>query len=124
MSDNAGQSPGTSGVTQEVLLSAPLAQFPGKQITVFIGNFEPGAATPYHRHPGTELLFVLEGQGVMHIDGAGSRDLQAGNAVLVNPEPGHDSFTHQAVNTDGSRPMSNLVVVIHDEGTPPALPVG
>ena len=104
-------------------MSAPLAQFPGKQITVFIGNFEPGSATPYHRHPGTELLFVLEGQGVMHIEGADSRELRAGTAVLVHPEPGQHSFTHQAVNTDQHQPMRNLVVVIHDEGTPPALPV-
>lgn len=122
MSD--GSSPaGITGVTQEYLLSVPLAQFPGKQITVFIGNFEPGSATPFHRHPGTELLFVLEGQGVMHIAGADSRELRAGTAVLVHPDPGEDSFVHQAVNTDESRPMSNLVVVIHDEGTPPALPV-
>ena len=115
-------SSGMSAVTQDQVLSAPLSQFPGKQITVFIGNFEPGAAVPFHRHPGTELLFVLEGQGVMNITGAEPRELEAGSAVLVSPEPGEGSFTHQVVNTDPSRAMKNLVIVIHDVGVPPALP--
>jgi mannose-6-phosphate isomerase-like protein (cupin superfamily) len=123
MSDAARPSAETSTVTQEHLLSEPLTQFPGKQITVFVGNFPPGSATALHRHPGTELLFVLEGEGIMHIEGAESRELNSGNAVLVSPSPGMESFTHQAVNTDQGQTMRNLVVVIHDIGTPPALPV-
>ena len=36
----------TPGVTQEILISAPLSQFPGKKITVFTGSFSPSAKTP------------------------------------------------------------------------------
>lgn len=113
----------TPGVTQELLLSQPLAQFPGKQITVFTGQFEPGAGTPRHRHPGTEVLYVLEGQGVMHIDGRDSRPMAAGQALIVEPNSGADHFVHQAVNGDDAAPLKTLVIVIHDSGSPPALPM-
>ena len=113
----------TPGVTQELLVSAGLSQFDGKQMTVFIGQFAPNAATPQHKHPGTELLYVLEGHGEMHISGQDSKVLSPGSAVLVQPEPGQDHFIHQAVNGSQSEPMKTLVIVIHDANTPPALPV-
>ena len=118
-----GQRLETPGVEQELLLTAPLSQFPGKRVTVFTGTFEPGASTPIHRHPGTEFLFVLEGKGVMNIRGREPRPLTEGKAVLVQPEAGEDSFIHQAVNLDATSGMKALVLVIHDDGTPPALPL-
>ena len=113
----------TPGVTQELLVSSALSQFDGKQITVFTGQFAPSAATPQHKHPGTELLYVLEGHGEMHISGQDSRVLSPGSAVLVQPEPGQDYVIHQAVNGSESKQMKTLVIVIHDVNTPPALPV-
>ena len=113
----------TPGVEQHLLLNAPLSQFPGKQITVFTGEFQPGAETPLHRHPATEIVFVLEGEGVMHIQGRDSRELKQGNALLVQPEAGKASFVHQAVNLSPTERMKALVIVIHDQGMPPALPV-
>ncbi len=111
------------GVEQQLLLNAPLAQFPGKQVTVFIGAFEPGAGTPMHLHPATEIIYVLEGEGVMNIRGRESKELATGKALMVEPHTGQDSFVHQVVNLDPEAGMRNLVVVIHDLGTPPALPL-
>ncbi len=113
----------TPGITQELLVSSALSQFPGKHITVFTGQFTPGAATPRHKHPGTELLYVLQGDGVMHIAGQDSAVLSPGKAILVQPEPGRDYFIHQAVNGSRSDEMKTLVMVIHDANSPPALPV-
>lgn len=113
----------TPSVEPQRLLNAPLAQFPGKQVTVFVGQFQPGAETPLHRHPATEILFVLEGEGVMHIQGRDSQELKQGNVVLVEPNAGEDSFIHQAVNLSETQRMRTLVIVIHDEETPPALPL-
>jgi quercetin dioxygenase-like cupin family protein len=113
----------TPGITQELLVNSTLSQFPGKQITVFTGRFTPGAATPRHKHPGTELLYVLQGNGVMHIAGQDSANLSPGRAVLVQPEPGQDYFIHQAVNGSESNEMRTLVIVIHDAKSPPALPI-
>lgn len=113
----------TPGVEPRLLVTGPLAQCPGKQVTIFTGNFEPGAQTPIHRHPGTEILYVLEGEGVMHIRGRDSRELIQGRVVLVEPEAGHDAFIHQAVNLSSTEGMKTLVVVIHDQGVPPGLPL-
>ena len=113
----------TPGISQTVLLNAPLAQFPGKQVLVFTGQFEPGASTPIHRHPGTELLYVLEGEGVMVLRGRESEQLTPGRVVLAEPDPGEDAFIHKAIHLSKTDRMKTLVFVIHDEGTPPALPV-
>ena len=123
--ETAPRAPGveTPGIEQEVLIDSPLAQFPGKRILVFTGEFEPGAKTPLHRHPGTELLYVLEGTGTMVLPGRESENLTPGTMVLVEPHAGKSSFTHQAVNLSETNRMRTLVIVIHSEGTPPALPV-
>ena len=112
----------TPGVRQKPLLQAPLTRIPGKQATIFLGEFEPGASTPLHRHPGTEMLFVLEGRGRMEIAGRDSQPLESGNLVLVEPDPGVAWFSHRVVNEDEEAALHTLVIVIHDEGTPPALP--
>ena len=113
----------TPGIEQKVLIDAPLAQFPGKHVLVFTGEFEPGAKTPLHRHPGTEFLHVLEGKGIMILTGRQSEELTPGKMVLVEPHAGEDSFTHQAVNLSETDGLRTLVIVIHDEGTPPAIPI-
>src|SRR4029434_7651295 len=35
-----------------------------------IVNFDPGAATPFHRHPGQVLVTVLEGENTFSVNGA------------------------------------------------------
>lgn len=111
----------TPGVNQELLVNSPLGQFPGKRVLAFTGEFQPGAKTPFHRHPGTELLFVLDGQGVMKIRGREPKELTPGKMVLVEPDSGEDSFTHEVANLSDSDRLRTLVIVIHDEGSPPAL---
>ena len=113
----------TPGVEQTIILNAPLVEFPGKRVLVFIGDFEPGAATPIHRHPGTELLFVLEGEGVIEQRGRDPLSLQAGVIVLSEPDADDTAFIHQAKNLSDTNRLKTLVLIIHDEGTPPAEPL-
>lgn len=108
-------------IKQEFLVRAPLTQLPGKQVTVLTGEFQPGAVTPLHRHPATELLYVLEGEGVMEIKGRDSIPLTPGMMVLVEPQAGEDAFVHRIVNTSSTRILKTLVTVIHEEGSPPAV---
>lgn len=108
-------------IKQEFLVRAPLAQFPGKQVTVLRGEFQPGAVTPLHRHPATEMLYVLQGGGIMRIQGRDSLDLTAGKMVLVEPRAGEDAFVHQVVNTSSTEVLKTLVIIVHDEGSPPAV---
>ena len=113
----------TPGVEQTVILNAPLVEFPGKRVLVFIGDFEPGAATPIHRHPGTEFLFVLEGEGVIEQRGRDPLSLRAGVVVLSEPDADDTAFIHQAKNLSDTNPLKTLVLIIHDEGSPPAQPL-
>lgn len=46
--------------------------------TTILLKFEPGAAYPYHNHPGGEELFVLQGEAI--IEGAG---LEAGDYLFT-----------------------------------------
>ena len=50
----------------------------------FIGRLEmdPGAAVPLHRDPTEEYLVVLEGGGVLQLDGV-SHSLRAGSVVFM-----------------------------------------
>ena len=113
----------TPGVTQTILLNAPLAEFPGKRAVMFIGNFEPGASTPKHRHHGTEFLFVLEGEGVIEQPGGSSHELKPGVAVFHEPPPGTNGFIHQAKNLSKTDSMKTLVLLIYDSELGPAIPV-
>ena len=44
------------------LLSADVNELAGKRASVVRVTFQPGAASPPHRHPGTVLVYVLEGE--------------------------------------------------------------
>lgn len=113
--------PNAPPIKQEFLVRAPLAQFSGKQVTVLTGEFQPGAVTPLHRHTATELLYVLQGEGIMKIEGRDSLVLAAGEMVLVEPQAGEDAFVHQVVNTSSTEILKTLVIIIHDDGSPPAV---
>ncbi len=102
----------TPGVEQNYLLSQPMAEFPGKNVVVFTGHFDPGASTPIHRHPGTEFVFVLEGRGEMLRPGRAPVPLEPGVMVLSEPDPGERGFTHQARNLSETDGLKTLVIVI------------
>ncbi len=76
-----------------------------------IGNvtFEPGARTHWHAHPGGQLLFITDGEGVYQAEGQPARFLHKGDYVEIPPELVHwhgatpdSGFAHIAVslNTD------------------------
>ncbi len=113
----------TPGIEQTVILNAPLIEFPGKRALMFVGDFEPGASTPIHRHPGTEILFVLEGEGVIEQRGRDPVNLRAGVVVLSEPDADDTAFVHQARNLSDTSRMKTLVLIIHDEGGPAAEPL-
>ena len=49
-----------------------------------IVDFGPGAAAPWHTHPGAqELLHVIEGNLVVEVEGAGTTVLKTGEAGII-----------------------------------------
>ena len=57
--------PGQSGLTQSNMMREAMARFPGMDAVMFNGNFAPGGMSGRHRHPGPEMLHVIEGRGVL-----------------------------------------------------------
>jgi quercetin dioxygenase-like cupin family protein len=53
-------------------------------------EFPPGTAAPWHIHPGAqELLYVIEGNLIVEVEGKGSNLLKIGEAAIVPAELVH-----------------------------------
>ncbi len=57
--------------TVSVLLKERLADLAGKEGTVIIVYYAPGAASDQHFHPGSVFAYVLEGAVVSQLGGCG-----------------------------------------------------
>jgi mannose-6-phosphate isomerase-like protein (cupin superfamily) len=55
--------------------------------TQFVGHIPPGRA-PDHRHPYDEVVLVLDGTGVVHLDG-GRHEIRAGTCTHLRPGQSH-----------------------------------
>src|SRR5205823_11066706 len=61
-----------------------------QETVVNILEMGPGAAAPWHMHPGAqELLFVYEGHIVLEIQGQGTKTLKAGSIGIIPAEIPH-----------------------------------
>ncbi|MGI9018483.1 MAG: cupin domain-containing protein [Euzebya sp.] len=58
-----------------------------RSVTQFVGEIPPGAAPP-HRHTYDEIVYVLSGTGVCHIDGKAT-PVTPGSAVYLPPHTPH-----------------------------------
>jgi XRE family transcriptional regulator, regulator of sulfur utilization len=71
-----------------------------------VSEIEPGtSAHPPHTHSGIEAFYVLQGHGVVHIDG---QDHQLGPNEALVIDPAHP---HGLVNTGKTR-MRYLVIIV------------
>ncbi|GLQ45012.1 hypothetical protein GCM10007862_00630 [Dyella lipolytica] len=85
---------------EHALLSAPLTQAVGKQLSAVTVRYAPGQSTPPHRHGGDIYVYVLTGHirsqlagGPLHVYGpgeswfepAGAHHVVAGNASTTEP---------------------------------------
>jgi quercetin dioxygenase-like cupin family protein len=61
-------------------------------------RFEPGGRTHWHRHPGGQYLYVLEGRGVAQARGGDQVELRPGDCLYARPGEEH---WHGASEDDG-----------------------
>ena len=114
--------PGRSGLTQSNILREAVARFPGTEAVMFNGDFAPGGMSGRHRHPGPEVLHVIEGRGVLMQDGREPVQLAPGVTVYSEPPEGEASFVHEVRNASQTEPLRTFVVVLVEKGMPPGLP--
>ena len=111
---NAQQEP----VKRTVLLRTDLAGMEGKEVLMINVEIAPGAVSGKHYHHGHELAYVLEGSGILEIEGKPPVTLKAGEAAYQPPKQ-----VHEGKNTSTTAPLKTLSIVIAEKGQPITVPV-
>ncbi len=89
----------------------------GREAVVARAEFDPGAATPRHTHPGEEFAYVLEGELTIEVEGKPPVKLKAGDVFFVPA-----GQVHVGRNA-GKTPTVVLSTYIIEKGKPLAVPV-
>lgn len=75
-------------------------------LRLHISEIEPGtSAHPPHTHAGAEAFYVLEGRGVLSVEGELPQHLGPNEAIVLNP-----AKPHGLTNT-GDTPMRYIVII-------------
>jgi quercetin dioxygenase-like cupin family protein len=70
-------------------------------------DFAPGAAFGRHRHPGEEIIYVIEGTLQYEVDGKGTVTLKAGDVLFI---PAGTIHAAKNVGTDNAAELATYVV--------------
>jgi mannose-6-phosphate isomerase-like protein (cupin superfamily) len=79
-------------------------------VTQFVGTIPPGRA-PMHSHTYDEVIYVIEGQGVLHLDDGSETPIGDGSCIHLPPLNLH------ALENTGPTPM-RVLGVFHPSGDP------
>lgn len=74
---------------------------PGREVWQLRVTFAPGASFPRHRHPGEEIIYVLEGTIEYDLDAKTPVTLKAGDVLFVP-----SGIVHAAKNIGSTPPRS------------------
>ena len=85
---------------------------PGREVVQNRVDIDPEAPAVRHRHPGEEIIYVLEGTLEYQVDGAPTRTVEAGEVLMVPAETIH------AVKNVGSATGAELATYVVEKGKP------
>jgi quercetin dioxygenase-like cupin family protein len=85
---------------------------PGRQVIQNLVEIGPEAPVVRHKHPGEEIIYVLEGALEYSIDGQPPATFNAGDALMVPAETVH------SVRNVGSANGAELATYIVEKGKP------
>jgi quercetin dioxygenase-like cupin family protein len=85
---------------------------PGREVIQNRVDIGPEAPFVKHKHPGEEIIYVLEGTLEYHVDGQTPTTLEAGDVLLVPAETVH------AVRNVGSGNAAKLATYVVEKGKP------
>lgn len=98
--------------TQRTDLQRHDINVPGKEMIQVRVDFPSGAFATNHRHPGEEIIYVLEGTIEYTLEGRPPITLTKGGVLFVP-----DGVIHSAINV-GKSPASELATYIVEKGKP------
>ena len=105
-----------TGITRTDLQQRDLS-IPAREVIQTRVDFIPGAASPRHKHPGEEIVYVLTGTLQYRIDGQPTAVLRAGDVLFIPA-----GVVHAAVNV-GLDTASELATYVVEKGKPLVVPV-
>ncbi len=80
--ENAPRLETVKGRKGEILMS-------GEKCMMMVNTIEPGIPTPPHSHPHEQIGYLIEGAGILYIDGE-TRVMEAQATFLVPPHASHN----------------------------------
>ncbi len=109
------------GQTVKLLLesSATVAGTPLKyptgtpKFTANLSTIEPGGSSPRHQHPVPTFIYVIEGTLFVDVDGAGTREVKAGEGFMEVVDTWHRNR-----NPSTSARVQYVLVSTGDDKTP------
>ena len=110
-SASLAQAPRPSGTTRTDLQHYDLST-PGREVLQARVDFAPGSSFPRHKHPGEEIIYVIEGTLEYELPDRGWVTLKKGDVLFV-PYGG----VHAARNT-GTAPAAELATYVLEKGKP------
>ena len=85
---------------------------PGREVIQVRVDIGPGVAFPRHRHPGEEIIYVLEGSLVYEVEGKPPVTLKAGDVLFIPA-----GTIHAAKNVTSSN-AAELATYVVEKGKP------
>jgi quercetin dioxygenase-like cupin family protein len=103
----------TPTFTETPLLRSDLAGIDNHELLVSRLETSPGWAHGRHHHAGHEIVYVLDGTGVLEVDGKPEQRLTPGTAAYVPP-----GQIHAGRNTGRAGSFKFLLIRLHVKGQP------
>ena len=85
---------------------------PGREVVQARIDIDPGVVAPNHRHPGEEIIYVLEGTLEYQVEGKPPTTLKAGDVLFIPA-----GAVHSAKNV-GSGNGAELATYVVEKGKP------
>jgi quercetin dioxygenase-like cupin family protein len=85
---------------------------PGREVIQVRVDLDPGVAFPKHRHPGEEIIYVVEGLLEYEVEGKPPMTLKAGEVLFI------PAGTIHAAKNVGSGNAAEIATYIVEKGKP------
>jgi len=85
---------------------------PGREVVQVRVEFDPGSVFPRHRHPGEEIIYILDGALEYRIEGKPAAIYKAGDALTI------PAGTIHSVRNVGRDKAAELATYVVEKGKP------
>ena len=82
-----------------------------KEVIVSLVELSPGQAAPLHKHPGEEIVFIIDGEAIQNVDNKGEE-------IKLHGQVAHIPYGVVHTVRTGSKPLKAVVFRIHEKGKP------